>query len=68
MYTIELIDEDPPITLPRGISMLRLEVSGSPSVMKFQLSFGFLKTLKTAAGIWIKGLRSIGPASSTRTE
>jgi hypothetical protein len=45
----------------------RPPVISSGSVLNCQVTSGLAKVLMKPAGIWMKGLRSGGPASSTQT-
>ena len=58
---------DPPSTRPRGQFMRRLSRVGIGSVSNTQVSFGWKMLRKNPAGMWIHGLRSCPPASSSST-
>ncbi len=62
-----LIDDDPPITLPRAHSMLRPSSVGSGSVKYIQSWRRSAKILPQPSGILIHGSVSQPPASSRST-
>jgi len=62
-----LIEDDPPITLPRGTASRRPFRCGSGSVRNPQSYSGMFIGIEKAAGIWISGPMSLPPRSSTMT-
>ena len=59
---------DPPRTLPRGMGIVRPWVFGSGTVSKHQLTLGRSIIFQNPTGMWINGLQSRPPASSSNTE
>ena len=57
----------PPSTLPEGKGMRRLPRPGTGSDCRRQLSFGWVSRRVKPAGMWMNGLVSFGPASSSST-
>ena len=62
-----LTDDEPPMTRPRGHDMRRPSIPGSGSVSYAQLYLVPASGYANAEGMWMKRLRSGGPASSSRT-
>ena len=62
-----LIDDEPPITRPRGHDTRRPSMCGSGSVSYAQLYVWLCSGYANADGMWISTLRSGGPASTTST-
>jgi hypothetical protein len=62
-----LIEDEPPITLPRAHSTRRPARFGSGSVKYIQSCRRLVRILPQASGMWIHGSRSQPPASSTST-
>ncbi len=62
-----LIEDEPPITLPRGVARRRLFKCGSGSVSKPQLYMDMFIGMDSADGIWISGPMSVPPYSMTAT-
>jgi hypothetical protein len=63
-----LVDEDPPITLPRAHSTLRPPTLSSGSQKYIQSWRRSVRILPQPSGMWIMGSRSQPPASSSSTE
>src|SRR5579862_124541 len=62
-----LIDDEPPITLPRAHSMRRPFIPGSGSEKYIQSCMRLMSMRPQPSGMWIQGSRSQPPASSTST-
>ncbi len=62
-----LIEDEPPSTRPRGQSRRRPSSPGSGAVSNPQLKRGMFIGIDSAVGMRMKMLRSLPPASSSRT-
>jgi hypothetical protein len=62
-----LIEDDPPTTLPRAHSIGREPSSGSGSEKYIQSFMRCRNNRGQPSGMWIQGLRSQPPASSSST-
>ena len=63
-----LMELEPPSTLPLGMGILRPWVFDSGSVSKHQFTLGRSIICQNPPGMWMRGLQSRPPASSSSTE